>query len=93
MDHGKLLAVGTVEELIAAHGGKATVEFELEKLPADAGALPGVLDGRVLRVETDKPFEEVARLGNLGLAFSRLEVRRATLETVFLNLTGRTLRD
>src|SRR5262249_21365561 len=41
MDHGKVLALDTVEGLIRRHGGRSVVEAELERPPADAAELPG----------------------------------------------------
>lgn len=78
MDRGKLLALDTVDGLIAAHGGKSVVT-------ADGP------DGEV-RIETDDPLAELARLHADGkLAHLRLD--GPDLEVVFLNLTGRHLRD
>jgi len=78
MDHGKLLALDTVDGLIAAHGGKSVVT-------ADGP------DGE-LRVETDDPLAELARLHGQGKV-SHLRLDGPDLEVVFLNLTGRHLRD
>ena len=93
IDQGNILALDTVERLIEQHGGVSVVEAELETVPAHSSSLPGRLDGHLLRIETDRPLEEVARLAENGLRFLKLHVHRADLETVFLNLTGRRLRD
>jgi ABC-2 type transport system ATP-binding protein len=93
MDHGKILALDTVEGLIARHGGVSTVEAELAAAPAAPASLPGRLDGTRLVIETRNPFEEIARLAGSGVALSTLNVRRPDLESVFLSLTGRRLRD
>jgi ABC-2 type transport system ATP-binding protein len=93
MDHGKILDVDRVDGLIARHGGRAVVKAELVRPPADARLLPGSLDGLSLRFESEHPFEDVARLTSAGVAFQTLEVARPDLETVFLTLTGRSLRD
>ena len=78
MDHGKLLALDTVDSLIAARGGKSVVTAQGP-------------DGEV-RIETDDPLAELARLRENGkLAHFRLD--GPDLEVVFLNLTGRHLRD
>jgi ABC-2 type transport system ATP-binding protein len=78
MDRGKLLALDTVPRLIAAHGGHSVVTAEV--------------DGEELRVDTDDP------MGELGKLLGREQVRHVSvdgpdLESVFLNLTGRSLRD
>jgi ABC-2 type transport system ATP-binding protein len=93
MDKGKVLAMDTVDGLIETHGGKSLVTATMDKPPEDPSALPGELDGRSLRVETDRPLEEVARLTDAGVHFTQLRVDRPDLEAVFLNLTGRRLRD
>jgi ABC-2 type transport system ATP-binding protein len=93
MEAGKILALDTVDGLIAAYGGQGAVEVELEEVPADPASLPGTLTGRVLRIPTDRPLEEAARLAAAGLRARNLRLERPDLETVFLNLTGRRLRD
>jgi ABC-2 type transport system ATP-binding protein len=93
MDHGRILALDTVTNLIARHGGMATIEAELETPPASAEGLPGQLDGRVLRLQSDQPLEEAARLAARGLKFRTFRIEQPNLEMVFLALTGRRLRD
>jgi ABC-2 type transport system ATP-binding protein len=93
MDRGRVLDLDSVDALIARHGGRAVVKAELVRPPADEAILPQPLDGLALRFESDRPLEEVARLTSAGVAFQTLEVARPDLETVFLTLTGRSLRD
>lgn len=93
IDQGKILALDTVENLIKQHGGKAVVEADLVSAPDPALKVPGHLDGLHLRFESSQPLEEVARLSEEGLKFQTLHVDRPDLESVFLNLTGRSLRD
>jgi len=80
MDHGKVIALDGTEALVAAHGGKAVVAVEFEDAPAR-------------RIETDRPPETVAELARAGAKFTAIRVERPTLESVFLKLTGRRLRD
>jgi ABC-2 type transport system ATP-binding protein len=93
MDHGRILDLDTVAMLLERHGGRSVVKAELARPPANSCTLPAPLDGLVLRFESDRPLEEVARLSSEGVAFQTLEVARPDLETVFLSLTGRSLRD
>jgi ABC-2 type transport system ATP-binding protein len=93
MDHGRVLDLDRVDALIARHGGRSVVKAELVKAPPDPAILPEPLDGLALRFESAAPLEEVARLTSAGVAFQTLEVARPDLETVFLTLTGRSLRD
>jgi len=93
IDHGKLLAEDSVSALIEAHGGKAVVRADLERVPEDTSALPGDVYEGVLKFETERPLEEVAQLNSKGIVFRSLRIDRPDLESVFLNLTGRRLRD
>jgi ABC-2 type transport system ATP-binding protein len=78
IDHGKLLALDTVDGLIAAHGGKSIITAERA-------------DGEI-RIEADDPMAELVRLQDGGRLL-RFGVESPDLEGVFLNLTGRHLRD
>ena len=93
MDRGQIRALDTVEGLINRFGGQSVVEAELDGPPPDGVALPGKVDGSVLRFESDRPFEEAARLVAAGVRFATFRVDRPNLEVVFLALTGRRLRD
>jgi ABC-2 type transport system ATP-binding protein len=79
MDGGKLVALGTIPELVGKHGGKG-VTIELE-------------DGRVLTVTPAGALApELAEIEKTG-RIVRIESREANLEAAFLALTGRGLRD
>lgn len=93
MDGGRILDIGSVEELIERHGGRSVVRAQLRHPPDDPSLLPAPLDGLSLRFDSDQPFEAVAQLSSSGVALETLEVARPDLETVFLALTGRSLRD
>jgi ABC-2 type transport system ATP-binding protein len=78
VDAGKLLAMGTVTELLAAHGGSPT-------LVVSSG-------GHEQRLQTADPLGELNRAAARSTIDS-FHVERPTLEQVFLHLTGRSLRD
>lgn len=92
MDQGKILALDTVDELVRTHGGPAMLEAELGQIPTGV-SLPAPLEGSMLRLACDQPFEVANQLRNAGVQFLRFHIDRPSLETVFLNLTGRRLRD
>jgi ABC-2 type transport system ATP-binding protein len=69
------------------------VKAELQHAPENLDVLPASLDGLSMRFETDEPLEEIGRLSSAGVIFHTLEVARPDLESVFLTLTGRSLRD
>ena len=93
IDHGRILVIDTVENLILNHGGPSFVNAQLSSSVGDPSGLPGKLDGRNLRVETDSPMATIAQLSTTGYKFETMLIDRPNLETVFLNLTGRKLRD
>ena len=93
IDKGQILAMDTVAALVAAHGGDSVVEAELASPPDNPADLPGRLEGTTLRVETRKPLEVVGKLAAGGNRFLTMRVDQADLESVFLNLTGKRLRD
>jgi len=93
IDRGVILALDAVDNLIAEHGGESTVRATLSKTPAVSDELPGQMKGNILTVRTSDPLSVVARLTTSDLGITDLRVDRADLETVFLNLTGRSLRD
>jgi ABC-2 type transport system ATP-binding protein len=103
MDHGRILEEGTVEELVGRHFQERAVRFDAVDGLADAelGAMAGVSsvkreDGEVILYTRDVAATIGAVLEAceaLGAEPKNLAVRRATLEDVFLDLTGRALRD
>jgi ABC-2 type transport system ATP-binding protein len=103
MDHGQILEEGTVEELVSRRFKERAVRFDAIEGMSDErlGAMPGVAsikheDGDVLLFTRDVPATIGAVLevaDELGVEPANLAVRRATLEDVFLDLTGRALRD
>jgi len=93
MDHGHILAIGTVDELIAKYGGDSLVVAELIAPPKDPSMFGAQLTESTLRIPSPSPFKEVARIAEMGLEMSSLRVDRPDLESVFLSLTGRSLRD
>jgi len=92
IDHGKLLDIDTVAGLIAKHGGKSVLTGELTERPKVE--LPGTIDENLnWRWESEKPLDDLAKVSTTGSAFKTLQVNQPDLESVFLSLTGRTLRD
>ena len=103
MDHGKILELGTVDELIARHFRERTVRFEArpeltdERLAAARGVRRVAREGTesiVYTADVPRTIAALLQLGEeLGIDDLDLAVRRPTLEDVFLELTGRALRD
>lgn len=78
IDHGRLLALDSVDGLIASHGGQSLVTVRRET--GDE------------RVPSDEPARDLERLLANGDVLE-VRVERPSLEAVFLSLTGRSLRD
>lgn len=93
MDHGKILALGTLDELISKYGGNSLVIADLMAPPPDPSVFAGQIQDNSIRISSGQPFKEVARLAEMGLEMAALRVERPDLESVFLSLTGRSLRD
>lgn len=92
VDQGRLMALDSVPDLLKKHGGASQVQADLESVP-ESVQLPGQLEGQSIRFESDQPFEQIAELTSQGVKFQTLNVARPNLESVFLHLTGRSLRD
>jgi ABC-2 type transport system ATP-binding protein len=103
VDRGKRIALGTPSELIDKIGGHHLVEVATDPvLPPDA--FSGVQGVRAVRkqgdgvaLSIDEPHVAlpalVSFLGQRKAEPTRLVSRTATLDDVFLSLTGRTLRE
>jgi ABC-2 type transport system ATP-binding protein len=104
VDHGALIALGTPTELIATLGGDVVVELETAGAPLGPEAVAGLAGVRgtrragasLLLSTTDSAATLAALLDHVrahGAPLTRLVTRQATLEDVFVALTGRQLRD
>ncbi len=101
VDKGKVIALGTPEELIAGLGGQQVVELATQEPMAeeDFGGIPAVhrvhreADGLALTVDQLHVALPaiLEKAGPRGL--TRLSTHHATLEDVFVHLTGRRLRE
>jgi ABC-2 type transport system ATP-binding protein len=107
MDHGKVIALDSTPRLIASLGAEHVVEFALADGEGSApevgelAALPGVRSVRPSIDRTALTVTEVHRavpalmalLERRDAELSMLTTHHATLEDVFVSLTGRQLRD
>jgi len=108
VDHGKVIALGSPRELIRGLGGEHIIEFAIQDgngvgppMPEEFANLPAVL---AARAEEDRVCLSVSephlaipallqRTRELNRDLASLTTRHASLEDVFVNLTGRHLRD
>jgi len=106
MDHGKTIALGTPRELIASIGIEHMVEFSAGSAvrPLDVTALSRMEGVREVRMENGSVQMQVTELhravpalldelGRQAVPLTELRTHSATLEDVFVALTGRHLRD
>ena len=103
IDHGQIIAAGTPSELIARLSGHHVVEFALDAVNDDGvwSHLPGVQsvrseDGRFF-LQVEEPHQTIPALLSVvqqkGARLVHLTTRQASLEDVFVQLTGRHLRE
>ena len=101
MDGGRIVAEGSPRELVATHATREVVELRFARAAEqlDAVARVRALVPRVeavadrLLVYTDDGDATAAAVSGDGVGAASVLVRRASLEDVFLILTGRTLED
>ncbi len=105
LDYGKVLALGTPEELKLSHGAQTVYDVKLksrtgvEVVAAALRSRPGVASAeptpeglRVIAAASDGLVPELVRAAE-GLGLKDLAIHEPSLETVFIQLTGRDLRE
>jgi ABC-2 type transport system ATP-binding protein len=99
IDHGRAVAAGTLVELVEQAGlsgrrVRLSLDRKPERVPAGfkAGDEAGTLTANINDVAHELPGL-LARVQAEGLAVRDLEVRTASLQAVFLALTGKELRE
>ncbi len=95
MDHGKVIAHGSPDELIKRHCRGTTVVLPRERLRCDLDrfALQWRAVGENIHIDTDDLNGCLKNLMAEGVDLNQVLIHSPTLEDVFLKLTGRKLRD
>ncbi len=105
IDRGQIIELGTPREIQARTLGHSMIEIECEQaiptedLPAAISALKHTFsaDGRELSVQSSEPARTIVELvkwiDQRGLQLSDIHLKRPTLEDVFIELTGKRLRE
>jgi len=106
VDHGQVIALGTPTELIAQLGGEHLIDFSLTEnsqpfADGELTTLPTVrlarCEGATCSVTVEQPHLALPALLSLlessGRTLAQLTTRHATLEDVFVSLTGRHLAE
>ncbi len=104
IDHGKIIASGTPDELVHRYCGEQILKFSFDAAVEWSTVEEHLHWGSKLKyqqnsfeIATDDPLTMITKLKdfsqsqNVGL--TGFELRRSTLEDVFLTLTGRSMRD
>lgn len=103
MDHGRVIALGSPSELISLHISESSISFTLTP-PLDEGVLDGIpgavgvssRNGEYVLTTTNA---KESLMGLFKVAYENgsvpdgVSMKKATLEDVFLKLTGRSLRE
>jgi ABC-2 type transport system ATP-binding protein len=101
IDHGHLLALGTLDELLThlpfselvriARNEETTAQMQAL---AEYGEITKAEDAYLFKLRDGLRFSEFfAAAEELGLPYRYFNIRRPTLEDLFLHLTGKNLRD
>jgi ABC-2 type transport system ATP-binding protein len=101
IDHGHLLALGTLDELLThlpfselvriARNDQTTAQMQAL---AEYGEITKAEDAYLFKLRDGLRFSEFfAAAEELGLPYRYFNIRRPTLEDLFLHLTGKNLRD
>ncbi len=103
IDHGKVIALGTPRELKARSGGTTRIEVRLSRPESNSTLknLEGVVDARDVDgayvLHSQRPPQTIVsmvkHLEAQGNELISLEIATPSLEDVFIELTGRRLRD
>src|SRR5262245_11293274 len=101
MDEGRIVAEGRPADLVRSHVGREVLELKLDE-GCDTDRLIASVDGRIqghdlsertLMLYADNAEVVLEQLDHDAFPTESALVRRATLEDVFLRLTGRSLRE
>ncbi len=106
IDHGELIAVGTLDELTQMVGQYDTIRLQVDggedgRITSDLAQVPGVHrafgEGQEVVLQTESANavlpEIIKQVTGTGHHIRQLAIQEPNLEAVFLHLTGRALRD
>ncbi|WP_036225627.1 ABC transporter ATP-binding protein [Mesoaciditoga lauensis] len=105
IDHGKVVETGSPEQLILKYGGESKIDFSctptppMEKIKELENELQGEIQKlddhcRIVTSDLTKTLEKIVLWSkNNNVSLTNVFLIEPTLEDVFLNLTGRELRD
>ena len=92
MDHGRIIAQGTPQALLAEHFDEVILQLPAAALERTQLELPLLRRDEVVEIATQAIETTLAELLAAGVPLAGLRTRTPTLEDLFLELTGRELR-
>ncbi|MBC8173581.1 MAG: ABC transporter ATP-binding protein [Chitinophagales bacterium] len=102
IDKGKIIAEGTLQELKTKNDMEESIVISFDEKSYKPAALPGYTihyaEGKNEMTIFSKNInhdlsEVIKKCAEAGVIINNIDIRHINLETVFLNLTGRQLRD
>jgi ABC-type multidrug transport system, ATPase component len=103
VDSGKVIAIGTPREIQASTLGHSNIEIHVDRPLGDIPASPEIerttfgKDRKSVVIASSKPARTLVDLvkwiDQQGLDLIDIQLRRPTLEDVFIELTGKKLRE
>ncbi|MBS4197945.1 ABC transporter ATP-binding protein [Lederbergia citri] len=107
IDHGEVIAIGTQSELCSRLVGGSVIQLNVENETIEAlnaiRKLENVKkvvakeDSNIIEIFAEQPYETLGSIMtaavNDGMKIGAVEIKEPNLETLFLQLTGRSLRD
>lgn len=92
MDHGRMIARGSPQKLLAEHFNDSVLELPLTDLNGRTPPAGALVSGDRVEMMSRDVNASVRELLDQGVSLEHLQVRARTLEDLFLELTGKDLR-
>ncbi len=94
MDHGKIIALGTPDELLAKHFSDVVVRIPINDFSVDETPFAGSItkDDYFVNILSSDVNQTIQDLLTQQVNLKKLQIRARTLDDLFLELTGRDLR-
>lgn len=92
MDHGRLIARGSPQQLLAEHFNDSVLELPAAELAGRSLPWPVATRNGLAEIMTADVNGALQQLLAVGVSLAQLKIRPRTLEDLFLELTGKELR-
>ncbi len=92
MDHGKIIAEGTPQQLLSQHFSDVVAVLPATELAGKELPMPVIKNGDSCEIVTRNVDQTILELIKAGVSLAHLRIRERTLDDLFLQLTGKELR-